>query len=241
MRGNMNRRLGIAAGSVSVLLLAGACAGSRASATGTSAETKAAPSPAAERVLKGTALQALLLTADALPKGFERNPEGTRDSGEVVASASAAPMPPNEVCGALGTTGWIRVAGIGSAAYAQSDYVNADRTKEIAQEIDTFHGDDATKVMAALKNVFATCKTFTDASNGRTAKMNLVASPLSGADLPGIKAVLTTPGFEGGMTLVAVQVGNAVVTLLYSTGDKDKGADAVRLAKKIAENVETAG
>src|SRR5262245_52546056 len=114
----------LAAAGAAVLALGG-CGGSGGGAKHDAATASKAPAAAAPEILKGSALKAYLLPASDLPKGFRIEADGTRDSGDAVAPRTSAPVPAKKVCGALGQTSWIRVTGIGEAAFAQDDYGNA--------------------------------------------------------------------------------------------------------------------
>jgi hypothetical protein len=228
----------LAAASAAVLAAGGCQSGGAAQH---SAGPKAASAPAAPGgagVLKGTTLKSLLLPAGAMPKGFRLIPDDTQDTGDG-GSAAGTPIPAAEMCDALGQTSWIRVAGITSATFAQNGYGNAAHTDEIAQEIDTFRGDDARRVMAKLREVFAHCATFTD-KGSPVAKVKLRAATVHSAGDQALKAVETSPTWQGGTTLAAVRVGNTIVTTLYSSSHADKGAAAVTMAEKIAKKVQTA-
>ncbi|GAA4628408.1 hypothetical protein GCM10023196_044630 [Actinoallomurus vinaceus] len=231
----------ILAAAGAAVLAVGGCGGSGGAATHDSATGSKAPAaPAAPEILKGSALKGLLLPASAMPKGFRIEADGTRNSGEAVAPRTSAPVPAKKVCGALGQTSWIRVTGIGEAAFAQTDFGNAGNTEEIAQEIDTYHGDDARQAMAELRKVFAHCATFTDKSSGATAKVKVTSAKLHGVGDEGVKAVATSSAWDGGTTLAAVRVGNAIVTTLYSSSHADKGAAAVTMTEQVAKKVNAA-
>ncbi|GAB3966468.1 hypothetical protein GCM10029978_031700 [Actinoallomurus acanthiterrae] len=232
----------ILAAAGAAVLAVGGCGGSGGGAKHDSATGSKAPAAAsaAPEILKGSALKAFLLPASDMPKGFRILADGTRDSGDGVAPRTDAPVPAKKVCGALGQTSWIRVTGIGEAAFAQSDYGNAGQTEEVAQDIDTYHGDDARQVMAKLRKVFAHCATFTDKSSGGTAKVKVTSASLHGAGDEGVKAVVTSPAWDGGTTLAAVRVGNTVVTTLYSSSHADKGASAVTLTERVAKKINAA-
>jgi hypothetical protein len=237
------RRTGaILAAAGAAVLAVGGCGGSGGaakhnSATGSKTPASASASP---EILKGSALKAYLLPASDLPKGFRALADGTRDSGGGVAPRTSAPVPAKKVCGALGQTSWIRVTGIGEAAFAQDDFGNAGHTEEIAQDIDTYHGDDARQVMAKLRKVFAHCATFTDTSSGSAAKVKVTSAKLHGAGDEGVKAVATSSAWDGGTTLAAVRVGNVVVTTLYSSSNAGKGAPAVTMTERVAKKVSAA-
>ncbi|GAA4563106.1 hypothetical protein [Planotetraspora kaengkrachanensis] len=219
-----------------VVLAAGGCGGS----AGTETPAKAPVEAPAPKVLTGTELNPMLLSADAMPKGFKLNSDGARNSGDTLTEGSTDTVPRDKVCGILLQTAWIRASGIEGAGFAQNDYLGPGQTGQFAQEIDTFKGEDAKKVMAALKKAFGQCASFTDKSDGTTATVKLVRSTVPGVGDEAVKAVQTSPAWQGGATLVAARVGNTVVTTLYSSSGKDKGAGGVKLTKAIVENVQAA-
>lgn len=229
----------LAAASAAVLAAAGCQSGGAAQH---SSAPKAASAPAAPvgAGLKGSTLKSFLLPAGAMPKGLRLMPDSTRDTGDD-GSAANTPVPAAEICDVLGQTSWIRVAGIASATFAQNGYGNAAHTDEVAQEIDTFRGDDARRAMAKLRKVFAHCATFTDKSGSPVAKVKLKTATVHGAGDQAMKAVETSPTWQGGTTLAAVRVGNAIVTMLYSSSHADKGAAAVTMAERVAKKVKAAG
>ncbi|MGI8334861.1 hypothetical protein ACRYCC_33325 [Actinomadura scrupuli] len=229
-------RTGAALGMAGLMLLAATACQDKSTAP----SSAGAGAPAKAKVLSGTKLNSLLLPASAMPKGFRLNADGVRNTGDSVSPPSSSPVPQGKVCGMLMETSWIRAAGIEGATFAQNDYGDPGQTSQIAQEIDTYHGDDAQKTMAALRKAFAGCKTFTEKTNGMTAKVKLVGSAVQGTGDEGIKAVATSPVWEGGLTLAAVRVGNVVITTLYSSSHKDKGAAAVTMAEAIAKKVQSA-
>lgn len=228
----------LAAGCLVVLSAAGCDIGAGSPSAAHSATPGAAGS--GPKLLKGSTLRSLLLPASEMPSGFRLNEEDARNSGDAVSPASSAPVAASEMCGILRQTAWIRVTGVGGATFAQNDYGNVAHTDQVAQEIDTFHGQDAQKAMTELRKAFTHCKRFTERSNGMVAKITLVGSRLHGVGDEGLKAVQTSPTYEGGMTLAAVRVGNAIVTTFYSSSHQDKGKAAVTMAEKIAKNVQNA-
>lgn len=232
-------RMGAALGVTGLIVLAATGCGADAT-THSSAGSNASPASTTAKVLTGTKLKSLLLPAGAMPKGFRLNADGVRDTGNADMPSSSAAVPPGKVCGMFEQTSWIRTSGIDSAAFAQNDFGDAGHTNQFAQEIDAYHGGDARAAMSGLRKAFAGCAAFTDKSGGTTAKVKLVSSALPGAGDGGIKAVATSPVWQGGTTLVAIRVGSAVVTAFYSSSHPDKGAAAVRMAKTIAKNVQSA-
>jgi hypothetical protein len=53
-------------------------------------------------------------------------------------------------------------------------------------------------------------------------------------------AVQTSPAYLGGTTLVAIRVGNVIVTCLDSSSGNDKGSAALKYAERIATKVRSA-
>lgn len=243
-----------AAGLVGVVLLAaGGCGGSSSTtppaagstaapvsspATSAASGTSAAASASDPTALSGSTLKTLLLPASMLPAGFKPDATGARNTGDAVGQDSASPVAASKFCGLLTGTSWILAAGVDSATFAQNDYLDAGRTQEIAQEIDTFSAADATKVMAGLWQAFGRCRDFTQKYNGANAKTTLVRSRPTSAAYAAIEAVQTSPTFSGGTTLVAIRSGNAIITVLYSASSHDKGGAAVTLAEGIAQRVQ---
>ena len=91
--------------------------------------------------------------------------------------------------------------------------------------------------MANLRKLFASCSKFKTTTSGTptTVKVAAKAGPRVGDD--SVKAVLTSPVWQGGTTLVAVRVGKAVVSVLYSSPKSDLGAKATDLAATIARRL----
>ncbi|MCW2883209.1 MAG: hypothetical protein JWL58_71 [Streptosporangiaceae bacterium] len=231
-------RMGAALGMAGLIVLtAGGCQGG---STSGSAGSGAASTATGAKMLMGTKLNSLLLPASAMPKGFRLNADGARNTGDSVSPRSSSPVPPGKVCDMLLQTSWSQAAGIDAATFAQNDYGDSSHTNQFAQEIDTYHGDDAQKTMSGLRKAFAHCAAFTDKTNGMTAKVKLVRSALRGAGDEGVKAVATSSLWQGGLTLVGVRVGNAVITTLYSSSHQDKGAAAVKMAETLAKKVRSA-
>jgi hypothetical protein len=239
------------AGLVGMAVLAAAGCGGNSSSTppattGSSPATASSPatpvtsaSPtAATATLTGSTLKTLLLPASTMPAGFKPDAQGARNTGTGVTQDSSTPVAASKVCNLLTGTSWILAAGVDSATFAQNDYLDGGHTQEIAQEIDTFSGSDATKVMSGLWQAFGHCRDFTQHYNGMTARTALVRSRPASAAYAAIKAVQTSPTFTGGTTLVAIRTGNAIVTVLYSSASKNEGAAALTLAEQIAQRVQ---
>jgi hypothetical protein len=175
-----------------------------------------------------------------LPSGFKVDPSGTLNSASQLPSDSPQPIPASKVCVTFTQTAFIRAAGITANDFAQSDYVDAGRTEEIAEEIDIFTGTDAQTAMTTLWQDFGKCASFSYPSNGTTASTRLTRSQLPGVGDFAIKAVLVSPIFRGGTTLVAVRAGSQIITTLYSSGGSDLGSPAVGWAEQIAQRLRAA-
>ena len=202
--------------------------------------TAASPSPSA-RPLDGATLYLLLLPASAMPMGFRIDPSGTRNAAQALPQDTSQPVPNSHVCDALNGISWIAAGDISTTDFAQNDYANAGKTQELAQEIDAFQPGDAEKVMSRLWRVFGYCRTFTIRANGTTATVSLTRHRLARVGDQAIGAVWTTPVFLGGTSLVAIRVGDAIVTVLVSSAGSGKGAaTAVAVAKRVAQRVLTA-
>ena len=227
--------LGLAAALTS--LIAGCSAASPTAATASPPAAQATtPSPAA---LSGPQLTRILLPASAIPKGYTVG-SATRNTGSQLPSDSAQPMPASQVCQAFTQTSYIRTAGIATNDWAQADYVNAANNREIFEEADVFTGTDAQKAMTALWQQLGKCSSFTYPSNGTTASNTLTRSRLPGDGSDAMKAVIVSPLFQGGQTLVAIRVGSQIITTLDSSPDQDLGSPAVGYAEQIAKRLRAA-
>jgi hypothetical protein len=225
-------RLGLAAALTA--LIAGCSAASPSAATASLRATT--PSPAS---LSGQQLTRILLPASAMPKGYKVG-SATRNTGSQLASDTAQPVPASQVCQAFTQSSYIRVAGISANVWAEGDYLNAAQTNEIFEEIDTFTGTDAQKAMATLWQEFGKCSSFSYPSNGTTASSTLKRSRLPGEGADAMKAVIVSPLFDGGETLVAIRMGSQIVTTLDSSPGKDLGSPAVGYAEQIAKRLRAA-
>ncbi|QTD98994.1 hypothetical protein [Streptomyces cyanogenus] len=216
---------------VAVLPLAlSACSSDSSSGTGASAKPAKAKNPNAG-LLTGTQLKKALAPASAFPAGFTLEADGASDSGgKFLAPSSRKTAKPD--CTRLEGTSWIQVTGFeGGVAFAQDDYVNADKTEEVAQEADAFQGTTAKTVMKQLQSVAAECATFTDTDTH--AKVKVKGESTAGLGDEAYTMTLTSGTWETGTTLIAVRSGNTVVTVL-STAGSDNGAAA---AKKVTTRI----
>lgn len=225
-------RLGLAAALTS--LIAGCSAASPSAATASLRATT--PSPTA---LSGQQLTRILLPASAMPKGYKVG-SATRNTGSQLPDDTAQPMPASQVCQAFTQSSYIRVVGISANVWAEGDYINAAQTNEIFEEIDTFTGTDAQKAMATLWQEFGKCSSFSYPSNGTTASSTLKRSRLPGEGADAMKAVIVSPVFDGGETLVAIRMGSQIITTLDSSPGKDLGSPAVGYTEQIAKRLRAA-
>ncbi len=237
----LNRlRAGAAIAAILTVFAASGCGTSPSQASPSRRASTPAPAPS-EVLLTGTKLRTLLLPASAVPAGFTLDAAGARDSATTVMADTAASVPAAKACPMLMSSAWIMAAGISGATFAQNDYLDASRTSQYGQEIDTFHGSDAQQVMARLWSVFGHCATFSYTYRGMTGTVTATRSALAGAGDEAIRLTMVTPIFQGGDTLVAIRVGRSVVTCFYSSASKDRGASVTGMATHIARNLQATG
>lgn len=241
----MNRRFGVVLSMALIVLAAGGCANSgtpKASAGSTTSPTASAQATAstAKAILTGTKLNSMLLSARDFPAGFTDYKPGARNTADGVSPDSATSIPAKQVCDRLTSTSWIEVGGLDGATFAQREYDNRGRTSTIGEEVDTFDGNDAQKVMSRLWTAFGRCKSFTQAYSGMQAATTTARVKLSVAGAQAIKAVETSPMFKGGTTLVAIRIGNSIVTCIYSSQSSNLGAPAVTWAERIGQRLAAA-
>jgi hypothetical protein len=233
-------RLGLAAAATS--LIAGCSAASSSSATSApAATTPAATTPASSATtLSGSQLAGILLPASSMPAGFKADSSATRDTGSQSPSDSPSPIAVGQICQTFAQTAYIRAAGISTSDFAQSDYVNSNSSEEVAEEIDVFTGTDAQKAMTTLWQEFGQCASFHYQSSGSTVSNTLTRSQVPGEGDEAIKAVIVSPQYNGGETIVAVRIGSQVITTLYSSSGKDLGSKAVDYASQITQRLQAA-
>lgn len=180
----------------------------------------------------GTQLKAMLEPASYFPRGFASDSSGAVNTGNGLQPAT----PPGKLpCTRLGGTSWIDLSGIGSVSFAQSDFIDNAVVEEYAQEIDEFTGTGADVVMANLRKLAKTCPSFKDSQTGAKVTVKLGHGPSVGDD--SLSFSLTSPNWQGGTTLVAIRVGTAVVSTLYSASSGTGAAQARALADKLAGHV----
>ena len=212
--------------------------GSSGSAAGASTEAASADPNAGLKT--GTELKASLLTKKDLPAGFKVSADLTRDSADGFGPKAKYVTPSKAACKHLDTNVWVNGAGIDSASFAQTGFTNSYGL-EIDAEIDAYRGTDSTKVMTNLRKLFSVCasyKTTTPGAGKSTVKVTRKAGPKAGD--ASLQAVLTSPVWQDGSTLIAVQVGKSVVTVLYSSSKASAGKNAAKyvetMVKRLTEN-----
>jgi len=183
----------------------------------------------------GTQLKTVLVGVKDLPAGFKVVPSGARDTGDVFGPLTSPSSVSHPDCTQLDGNGWVSVAGQ-AAAFAQTD-LRDHSGNEVFPEVDSYRGSDAKAVLAGYRQLFTSCKKYKTKSSGPMATMSVTikAGPHIGDE--SIRAVATSPTFSGGTTYVAVRVGTAVVTVIYSSTSKDLGARASSLAASMAQRL----
>jgi hypothetical protein len=213
-------------------LAAAACTTGSPPARPAAGGASAAPSTANPDagLLTGTQLRGLLEPRSYFPRGYVRDPAGTRDTGsgyqEPTATSVAKPK-----CGLLGATSWTSITGISGVSFAENAYINKARSSEIAQEVDVYRGTTSRAVMQKLGAVATACPRYTDAQTGSRATVREQASPRFAEG--GYVITVTDPAWRSGTTLVAARAGTAVVTVLSTDGADNGRASAMRLASQL--------
>jgi len=197
-----------------------------------SATAPATPSAGPDAgLLTGAQLKGLLEPASYFPPGYRRQRAGTRDTGTGYELPGAVHVRKPR-CRLLGATSWTSITGINGVSFAQDDYVDRARATEIAQEIDVYPGTTARAVMRKLAAISAICPSYSDPQTGSRAEVREQASARLGEG--GCVITVTDPAWRSGTTLVAAQVGTAVVTVLSTDGADNGHASAVTLARALA-------
>ncbi|MER6327884.1 hypothetical protein [Streptomyces sp. NPDC001034] len=207
-----------------------ACSGGSTDATAPSAKQTKAKDPNAG-LLTGTQLKKALAPASAFPAGFAVEDDNSADSGAQLLTPSARKTAKPD-CSKLEATSWIQVTGYeDSSSFAQNDYVNRQKTEEIAQEIDEFPAAQGTAVMKQLQTVATECATFTDTD--AHAKVKVTGEATTGLGDEAYTMTLTSGTWQNGTTLVAARSGSHLVTVLSTAGSDNGAASAKKLTTTL--------
>lgn len=189
--------------------------------------------PASPALLNGAQLKAALAPASFFPAGYTLDPTGSVNTGPDQQAASPPPSRRPD-CAKLEGTSWVVLAAPGSVAFAENDYLDKAK-QEYAQEIDSYPGTGAEQVMASLRKVAAACATYHEANTSARTTVKLRGGPPLGDDA--LTLVLANPSFEGGITLEAVRVGTAVITVQMSALSGTGQSQATSLATRITRDL----
>lgn len=213
--------------------LAAICAAACASPPSRSERASRAAANPDTGLLTGTQLKAALAPASWFPAGFVVDPAGSADTG----GRYQQPSPPAGTadCRGLDGTSWILLAGAGSVSFAQNDYSSARIGGQYGQEIDVYQGAGAGAVMAGLRRLSVTCPSFTDTRTGGDVAVTMTPGPSLGDDA--VTFTLRDPKWTGEMTLEAIRVGTAVVTVYYSAPSGSGQPQATSLATAITASL----
>lgn len=203
-----------------------------ASAEATTATSASSPANPDAGLLTGVELKGLLEPMSFFPKGFSADPSGSVNTGQDYQPPTA---PGKLSCTRLDATSWVDLSDIGSVSFAQNDFIDQTTSEEYAQEIDAYQGTSAHAVMAALRKVTGRCPRFTDSQTSSTVTVRLGKGPAVGDESLSLR--LSSPRWLGDTTLVAVRVGTAVITVLYSADSGTGATQAGKLATKLADRV----
>jgi hypothetical protein len=181
-------------------------------------------------LLTGTQLKGLLEPRAYFPRGYARDPVGTRDTGSGYQQPVATDVAKPE-CRLLGATSWTSITGVSGVSFAENAYLDKANSSEIAQEIDVYRGTTSRDVMRKLGAVGTACRWYTDPQTGRRATVSEQASRRFAEG--GYVITVTDPAWRSGTTLVAARAGAAVVTVLSTDGAGNGHASAMRLASQL--------
>jgi hypothetical protein len=223
----------------------GSTAGAAAASSGSAGAASATPAgdsaatPSASAPPTGKKLNSLLLPASALPKGFSIDSASTVNTGDGYNPASSpSAVSASKACDAIQGTGWITSTGLSAPSFAQDDYTDSAQDL-FGQEVDGYQGSDAKAAMTALRKVFTECANSKIKQNGTAYSARTTHKNLTGLGDDAVEAVTTSPDLTGALTLIAVRVGNLVVTTIYNDQKETGSADLV-LTRRLVANV-TAG
>lgn len=182
----------------------------------------------------GAQLKAALPVVADLPKAkrFRIPTGGEQDTGNLLNPAFTPATGKRPNCQQLESNAWVVALGQ-PAAFAQTVLSDA-AGDQVFPEIDAYHGTTARTVMAGYRKLFAACRTFTMTESGRRAKVTVTLKTGPKVGDESIRALMISPTFQGGTTVVVIRKGPYVITVYYNSPGNDLGARAVTLATKMA-------
>lgn len=214
---------------------AGDPASSSSATTASAPSASAAPTKASTGAPTGAKLKPLLLPAASLPAHLVLEASGSRDTGDTFNPPSDGPAPTSKNCDALNASSWISATGMDGLSFAENDYTDSSG-RMFAQELDGYRGADAKTAMARVTKLFTVCGSFKSKQGSTTYTTKLTQKKLTGVGDEAFEAVLVSPTMQGGATLIAVRVGNVVVSTLYNDMATTGGAD-LALTKTLVKRV----
>ncbi|WP_042423567.1 hypothetical protein [Streptacidiphilus anmyonensis] len=238
MTTHLRRALAVAlcAGAALALTACSSSGGSTTGASSAAAPASATPDPNAG-LPNGTELAGRLLSGSVVPS-LKADPNITRNSGTAFQDSGTSVVPASTACTQLDQTDWVTSTGVREASFAAADFHDS-AGNEFYEEIGAYQGTGATEQLTALKKVFAECKTHKVTGNGSPYTEHVKVTALSGLGDEAVEAVLSSPNYDGGETLVAVRSGKQVVDVMYND-QKTTGAKALTLARELLKKVPAA-
>jgi hypothetical protein len=237
------RRVAAAALCAGAALALTACSSSGGTATatgpaGSGASTAASASADPNAGLPNGAKLAGWLLPGSVTPALTADTSITRNSGNDYQQPGTSTVAKSEACDDLDKTDWITSTGIAEQSFAAADFHDSYGT-EFYEVLGAYQGTGATDEFAALKKVFAECKTHKVTGNGTTYTEHVKVTAISGLGDEAVEAVLTSPDYTGGETLVAIRTGKQLVGVMYND-QKTTGARALTLARQLLKKVPAA-
>lgn len=212
-----------------------AASSSASTSPATTAPTPTASAQSDASLLTGAELNQYLVPASYFPSGFASVAAETQNSGTLFEPQSInEPGVPD--CTLFDTNGLLTITGYSPVSFTQGDYQSKSTFGEYAQEIDEFQGDASQTLMTSLAAAAAVCPTYPDSQTNTSAHVKQSASTIGGD--PALVFTTTDSQWASGLTIEAVRVGTAVVSVMVSDGNSDNGTpEATKLAGTIVANL----
>jgi hypothetical protein len=224
------------------LALTACSSGGTAATAGTAAPAAATPSPSASAdpnagLPNGTKMNGWLLPADVVPK-LKADGKAVADSGDFFMKPTDKTIAKAQACDQLGLTDWMDAGGVGPSSTAGNDFGDS-YGDEYYQQLSAYQGTRAAEEFAALKKVFAECKSFPTKVNGSTYTMHVKTKSLPGLGDEAVAATIASPDIQGGETLVVIRSGKILVTAMYND-QSGTGSQALSLSRRLLKNIPAA-